>query len=354
MNDKNDNSDEGVRESVRDYYGNVLQSSEDLQTNACCVDGSVVDYHKPILGKVHDEVLSRFYGCGSPIPEGLKGMTVVDLGCGTGRDAYLCSALVGETGRVIGIDMTDEQLEVARRHVQFHADAFGFSAPNTEFRKGVIEDLSSAGIEDASVDVVISNCVINLAANKGEVFREILRVLKPGGELYFSDVFSDRRVPADLAADPVLLGECLGGALYKEDFRRLMSDHGCFDVRTVSSRRLTIENPELEAQVAPIEFYSETIRAFKLPLEDRCEDFGQTATYLGTLPHHEQEFVLDDHHVFRAGEAVAVCGNTAEMVSGSRFGAHFRVDGDQTTHHGLFDCGPVCTPTEAPTSSGCC
>lgn len=119
----------------------------------------------------------------------------MDLGCGTGRDCYLASAMVGKNGQVIGIDMTDEQLEVANKHKEYHREAFGLGKSNVDFRKGVIEDLKSSGLEDNSVDVVISNCVINLSASKEQVFKEIWRVLKPGGELYFSDVFSDRRIP---------------------------------------------------------------------------------------------------------------------------------------------------------------
>ena len=187
------------------------------------------------FAKMHPEVRDRFYGCGSPIPPDLTGATVLDLGCGSGRDCYVLSQLTGPTGRVIGVDMTDGQLAVARRHLGYHEAKFGFA--NVEFRQGFIEDLAGAGITDASVDVVVSNCVINLSPDKPRVFGEIFRVLKPGGELCFSDIFADRRLPAGLAADPVLLAECLAGAMYTEDFRRVMARSGCGDARPRSMSR---------------------------------------------------------------------------------------------------------------------
>ena len=156
----------------------------------------------------------------------LTGATVVDLGCGTGRDVYVLSKLVGPTGRVIGVDMTPEQLAVAQKYQDEQAEKFGFEHSNVEFKAGFIEDLEELGIEDGTVDLVVSNCVINLTPFKDQVFSEIYRVLKPGGELYFSDVFCDRRMSDELRADPVLRGECLGGAMYIDDFRRMLAKHG--------------------------------------------------------------------------------------------------------------------------------
>lgn len=341
-----------VIDTVRDYYGKVLKSSADLQTSACCLASAMPPQLAAIVAEIHPEVRDRFYGCGSPMPPALEDITVLDLGCGSGRDCYVLSKMVGPQGFVIGVDMTAEQLDVARRHQDWHADKFGYG--NVEFREGYIEDLQAAGIADASVDLVISNCVLNLSPDKLRVFREIFRVLKPGGELYFSDVFADRRVPQPLAQDPVLLGECLGGALYVEDFRRLMAQAGFLDVRTVSSSRLTLDNPEIERKAGMIGFYSNTIRAFKLTHEDRCEDFGQVAYYLGTLPGHPHEFALDDHHLFRNGQPLPVCGNTADMVSATRYAPHFRVVGDQSVHYGLFGCAAVAAVPAAQTKTGCC
>ena len=109
-------------ESVRTYYGEVLQSTKDLKTSACCTAEALPPWQRAIVDEIHPEVVDRFYGCGSPIPLALDGATVLDLGCGTGRDCFMLAKLVGERGRVIGVDMTDAQLEVARRHERYHAD----------------------------------------------------------------------------------------------------------------------------------------------------------------------------------------------------------------------------------------
>ena len=336
---------------IKDYYGKVLRSSADLQTSACCAAETPPRHVRAALGNVHDEVMDRFYGCGSPLPAALEGATVLDLGCGSGRDCYVLAQLVGPTGRVIGIDMTDEQLAVARRHLDFHADRFGYA--NVEFVSGYIEDLAAAGIADDSVDVVVSNCVVNLSPDKPRLFAEVFRVLRPGGELYFSDVFADRRLPAELREDPVLLGECLSGALYVEDFRRVIAQAGCADARLVAQSPLTIDEEAIEEKIGFATFTSRTVRAFKLPLEDRCEDYGQVATYLGTLAEHPHAFDLDDHHTFPAGKPVPVCGNTADMLSRTRYAAHFAVTGDKNHHFGMFECGPA-APSADSAAAACC
>ena len=111
--------DETVKSEVQEYYGKTLQGSMDLKTNACCCDtNSIPDYHKEALKNINDEILTRYYGCGSPIPPNLEGCTVLDLGCGTGRDVYVASQLVGPEGRVIGVDMTDEQLKGLLQQLQ--------------------------------------------------------------------------------------------------------------------------------------------------------------------------------------------------------------------------------------------
>ena len=205
--------------------------------------------------------------------------------------------------------------------------------------------------------MVISNCALNLSPDKARVFAEIYRVLKPGGELLFSDVFASRRLPANVASDPLLVGECLGGALYVEDFRRLMAATGWADFRLLSRRTIAIGHPYAELLVGDTTFWSMTVRAFKLAgLEDCCEDYGQVATYLGTMPDWPNAFVLDDHHRFIAGKPMLVCGNTAAMVGESRFGRHFRVDGSRAVHFGRFDCSPPGVGAEggAAPASGCC
>ncbi len=330
-----------VREDVQEYYGKILKTKNDLQTSACCAEETMPAYLRPYLKNIHEEVQSRFYGCASTYPLGLHGKTVVDLGCGSGRDCYLLAQVVGPDGLVIGVDMTDEQLAVARKYISYHTNKFNLEKPNVDFRKGWIEDLATAHLEDNSVDVIISNCVVNLSPDKESVFKEIFRVLKPGGELYLSDIFAGRRVPEPLTKDPLLLGECLGGALYIEDFRRMLAKVGCYDYRTISKTPISLNNEDIRRKAGMINFYSMTVRTFKCDFEDICENFGHVAYYQGTIPEFPHGFTLDNHHYFHTGIPVPVCGNTYKMISESRFAYHFKVTGDFSTHFGPFDSSLV-------------
>lgn len=345
-----------IHDDVRHYYGDVLQSTSDLKTGACCPSESMPLRLRILLADIHPEISERFYGCGSPLPPVVHGKTVLDLGCGTGRDVYLLSRMVGEGGQVIGIDMTPEQLSVASRHQAWQAERYGYAKSNVRLVEGRIEDLAASGIADASIDIVISNCVLNLSPDKEKVFAEIFRVLKPGGELYFSDVFADRRIPPALRSDPVLLGECLSGALYIEDFRRMLDGIGCADVRCVSQAPIPLVDADIIARIGMVNFRSMTMRAFKLDLEDRCEDYGQIAIYRGDIAEQPHAFVLDDHHRFETGKPMRVCGNTFDMLVGTRFAAHFELHGNRRVHYGLFGCAPpdAATSTSAVTAANCC
>lgn len=345
-------SEKTIKENVENYYGDVLETKDDLKTSACCPIDAMPVHLRGLLQNIHPEIQEKFYGCGSPIPSALEGKTVLDLGCGTGRDVYMVSQLVGPNGKVIGVDMTDKQLAVAQAHLDHHMTQFGYEAPNVVFHKGDIEDLAALGIADRSVDVVISNCVINLSDDKEAVFKEIFRVLKPGGELYFSDVFADRRIPEHLAKDPVLLGECLGGAMYVDDFRRLIQKVGCLDFRVVSQGEIALHDPDVIQKAGMIGFVSMTIRAFNCDLEDDCEEYGHVATYQGGLTEHPHQFDLDNGHRFKTGVPERVCGNTALMLSESRYSDYFKIDGDFSTHYGHFDCQPASTAGSA--DGGCC
>jgi len=288
---------------VKDYYGKVLQSSDDLKTDACCTDEGLPEYLKPILSKVHDEVLIRYYGCGLVLPEQLEGMRILDLGSGAGRDVYALSALVGESGEVVGVDMT----------------------------------------------AVLEQCY---------------ELLKPGGEIYFSDVYAERRTPQHLIDDEELYGECISGALYWNDFVNLSKDCGFKDPRLVKSRPLAIENLRLQEKLGGRRFFSATYRLFKLDeLEPACEDYGQAVRYKGTVAHHADRFVLDEHHVIEAGKMFPVCGNTYRMLADTRFAEHFEFFGDWANHYGIFEgCGTDMPYSQdvssdvssSPTSEGGC
>lgn len=325
---------------VQEYYGKTLQNNSDLKTNACCLTDAMPQYLRPLLQNVHEEIKDRFYGCGSPIPLALQGAKVLDLGCGTGRDVYLLAQLVGEEGEVHGVDMTEEQLSFAQEYQIYHQKKFGYSRNNVHFHHGYIEDLQSLALADNSFDCVVSNCVINLSDDKEKVFSEIFRILKPGGELYFSDIFSQSRIPEVLKKDPILRGECLAGAMYIEDFRRLLDRKlACPDFRIISRNKVEISETEVFEKIGMIQFESITVRAFKTEVEDRCEDFGQFLMYEGGIQEAPFQFILDDHHHFIRGKAQAVCGNTADMIMNSRYAPYFKLFGDKTQHFGLFDCG---------------
>ncbi len=341
-------------DAVKEYYGKILSSSNDLKTSACCSienDSALLD----TLKDIHPEVLERFYGCGSPIPQALKDCTVLDLGSGSGRDCYVLSKYVGERGRVIGVDMTESQVAVAQKHLDYHTKKFGYAKPNVKFHLGYIEDLETLGIPSNSIDVVVSNCVINLSPDKDRVFSEIFRVLKPGGELLFSDVFAGKRIPRHLTQDPILLGECLSGASYIEDFRRLLARVGCLDYRVISKTEILLNDPEIYSKIGMIDFYSMTIRAFKLDLEDRCEDYGQVAYYQGGIERSPFTFTLDNHHRFDLGKPLLICSNTASMLNKTRLAQYFKVEGSTEKHFGLFNCSTdVPGPKSTQVSGACC
>lgn len=345
--------------SVRDYYSNVLQDTGDLKTNACCTTVAYPPHVRETLAQVHDEVLMKYYGCGLAIPDQLDGCRVLDLGSGSGRDVFVVSKLVGEAGSVVGVDMTPEQLDVARRHADHHRQQWGYAQPNTEFLDGHIEHLDKLGLADDDFDIIISNCVINLATDKAAVLREAWRTLKPGGELYFSDIYADRRIPTALVNDDELYGECLSGALYWNDFHNLAKTCGFADPRIVSSEPLEIMNESVAAKLGDIRFWSVTYRLFKLAeLEPACEDYGQAVVYNGSMAHQPHAFDLDAHHHFPTGKIIPVCGNTWYMLADTRFAEHFEFLGNFDTHYGIFEgCGtdvPYATSSTAEAGAGAC
>jgi SAM-dependent methyltransferase len=337
--------------AVQAYYGQELTGTADLKTSACCDADAVPAWLRPLLARIHPDVLARYYGCGLVCPPLLEGCRILDLGCGTGRDVYALAQLVGPSGSVVGVDMTPEQLAVAREHLAFHAEQFGYA--NVTFLEGTIEALEALPLEPGSFDVVVSNCVLNLSTDKAAVLQGVKRLLKPGGEMYFSDVYVDRRLPEAVRRDPVLYGECLGGALYWNDFLRLAKGAGFPDPRLVSDRELRITEPALAPLVGEARFYAATYRLFHIAeLEDACEDHGQAVIYRGTIPHHLHRFDLDSHHAIETGRVFPVCGNSFRMLQATRFAPHFAFIGDFSSHFGLFPgCGSSLPFTASPEGS---
>lgn len=355
------NLENATLENAQDYYGNVLEDSSDLKTDACATIAAPPPAVRQALANVHAEVKARYYGCGLVFPHAIEGCHVLDLGSGAGQDAYIMAQLVGEHGSVTGVDATAQQLEIANRHIEWHREKFGYAKSNVKFVEGDIEKLDALDLAAGSFDVIISNCVINLVADKAAVFRAAHRLLKPGGELYFSDVYSDRRVPTALLADHVLHGECLSGALYWGDFDRLAKAAGFDDPRLMTDRPLGIGDAAIAAKLDGISFFSATYRLFKLDgLEPECEDYGQSVRYLGTVAGSERVFYLDNHHAIEKGRMFTVCGNSWKMLAGSRFAPHFEFFGDFSHHYGVFPgCGATVPYSLAPaaedtSASGCC
>jgi SAM-dependent methyltransferase len=344
---------------VKEYYGKVLSTSKDLKTSACCTADAAPSYLIPLFKQVPCIIRQKYYGCGFPVPPAIDGAAILDLGCGTGRDVYLAAQLIGDGGRVVGVDMTDEQLAVAREHKDKFIAENNLKADQIEFVQGYIEKLDEAGLEANSFDVVISNCVVNLSPDKRAVLEGIYRVLKEGGEFYFSDVFVDRRLPDEISRDEILYGECLGGALYHHDFIFLANDIGFKDVRRVTAREIDIHDPKIKAIVGNTRFYSITYRLFKAPSLDRqCEDYGQSVIYKGDIEGSDTLYWFDEHHAFEKGRAERVCGNTYDMLKG-RYERYFTFLGDRSTHFGKYiDCDTMAAmnyrKTEGSSSASCC
>ncbi|XP_025966115.2 arsenite methyltransferase isoform X2 [Dromaius novaehollandiae] len=310
---------------AQDYYGKELQRSEDLKTNACVTPAvcRVPKAARAALERIHEEVVARYYGCGLVLPERLESCCVLDLGSGSGRDCYLLSQLVGEKGHVTGIDMTAGQVEVAKKHIAYHMDKFGYRKPNVDFIQGYMEKLGDVGLADESYDIVISNCVINLSPDKRAVLREAYRVLKPGGEMYFSDVYASQRLSEAARAHRVLWGECLAGALCWRELYGIAQEVGFSPPRLVAASPIAIGHEELQSIVGDCRFVSATFRLFKVPAGGRAGP-GR-AVYNGGIAEHERELAFDANFTFKEGEAVDVDADTAAILRSSRFAEDFSI-----------------------------
>ncbi|NLF32732.1 MAG: arsenite methyltransferase [Planctomycetes bacterium] len=177
--------------------------------------------------------------CGNPLAFGFinAGDVVLDLGSGAGKDVFLAAQRVGDAGRAIGVDMTPEMLALARRNAVKFFTTTGLS--NVEFREGKIEALP---VEDASVDIVISNCVINLSPDKPQVFREVYRVLKDGGRMIVSDIVLNRPLPESARSDAGLYAACIAGALLRDDYLQAIRDAGFRRVEVLSDHTYVVGN----------------------------------------------------------------------------------------------------------------
>ncbi len=326
-----------AKQNAQEYYGEVLSSSNDLKTTACCTLDMIPKRVRDTLPYIMDEIKDRYYGCGSPMPLVLENQIMLDLGCGSGRDVYILSKLAGQTGFVHGIDMTENQIKVAKKHQKAQTNRFEYDEINTNFVHDYIENIDKH-FKEESIDIVTSNCVINLLEDKRDILKKVFKLLKYGGEFYFSDVYSNRRLPEHIRKDKVLHGECLGGALYTNDFVRFAIEAGFVEPRIVSTKEIEITDDEMKKVIGKTKFYSITYRLWKIEdLDSVCEDYGQFAIYKGGIKESELEFQLDSNHLFEINRPEHVCKNTADMLSKTRYKDYFEIIGNTDIHFGEFN-----------------
>lgn len=330
-----------VEEAVRSRYGTGAGRREE---ELCCP----VDYDPRYLEVIPGEVLERDYGCGDPSRYLRPGETVLDLGSGGGKICFIAAQAVGPEGRVIGVDFTPEMLEMARRNAPVVAERLGYA--NVEFRRGRIQDLgldldrldreleaqpvrsaeellkaeeladelrrTQPLIPDESIDVVVSNCVLNLVdpASKPRLFAEIHRVLKRGGRAVISDIVADEPVPEALQQDPELWSGCISGALTEDGFLDAFAEAGLYGIRILTRQE------EPWRTVDGIEFRSLTVEAFK-GKEGPCWERNQAVIYKGPF----REVLDDDGHRIQRGQRYAVCDKTFQIYSQTPYREHFEL-----------------------------
>ncbi|MBS1842581.1 MAG: methyltransferase domain-containing protein [Acidobacteria bacterium] len=330
-----------VEEAVRQRYA---EGAKNVEVSLCCP----TTYDPLLLASIPQEVLERDYGCGNPTRYLREGDAVLDLGSGSGKVCFLASQVVGPNGRVLGVDMNDEMLAVARRNAPEVARNVGYA--NVDFLRGKIQDLAldldaldgwlsarpvhSAAdvaaletemvsirasrplVADSSIDVVISNCVLNLVRpeDKKQLFSEIFRVLRRGGRAVISDIVSDEDVPLRLQRDPDLWSGCISGAFREDLFLRAFEDAGFYGVEILERQQ------EPWRTVEGIEFRSVTVAAYK-GKEGPCWDQKHAVIYRGPFRQVED----DDGHTLKRGIPTAVCEKTYRIYSGEPYKSHFEL-----------------------------
>jgi len=346
--------------SVRERYA---AGAEQVEAALCCP----VEYDQKYLEIIPDEVIERDYGCGDPSKYVHEGETVLDLGSGTGKICFIASQVVGSGGKVIGVDMTDAMLEVANRNAPVVAEKTGYA--NVEFRKGRIQDLAldleqleswlkQQPVDDAngflameekiqelreeesliktgSIDVVVSNCVLNLVGNdaRRQLFAEIYRVLNDGGRAVISDIVCDERVPDELQKDETLWSGCISGAFLEHEFLQAFEDAGFHGVEMVKFDK------EPWQTVDGIEFRSMTVCAYK-GKEGPCYEKNQAVIYKGPF----KAVIDDDGHSMERGKRYAVCEKTQRLFSQAPYAEMFEMVDPHTpvtADNVPFDCSSI-------------
>ena len=281
------------RTKVREYYAAAAaQPKADL----CCP----TKYDAGAVAHIPQDVLDRFYGCGSPMLSAniTLGETVVDLGSGAGIDVFIAAKLVGPTGKAIGVDMTEAMLTVANENRPKVAVALGYDV--VEFRKGYLEQIP---VESKTVDLITSNCVVNLSPDKPRVFEEMWRILKDHGRIVVSDIVGETDVPPHLKVNPELWGECLVGALTEEQFLAQLERAGFYG--------LTVLKKSYWKDVEGYPFFSITVQGFKYEKTAGCVYKGHRAVYFGP----GKAFIDEEGHLFPRNEPYEVCTDTVAKLS---------------------------------------
>ena len=311
--------------------------AKEHQPSLCCP----TEYDGRYLTIIPEEIISKDYGCGDPTRYINEGETVLDLGSGAGKNCYIIAQKVGKTGQVIGVDFNDEMLSLSRKYQSQIADKLGFL--NTKFVKGKIQDLQlpldlaqswlennpihnltdlrawesecdrlkqeQTLIADNSIDVVVSNCVLNLvkSEDKKQLFAEIFRVLKKGGRAVISDIVCDEDLPAEIINDPDLWSGCLAGAFREDLFLKMFEDAGFYGVE------ILVREEKPWQVIKGIEFRSLTVRAYK-GKEGECKERNQAVIYQGPWKQVQD----DDGHTYLRGEKMAVCDKTFQILTNNK------------------------------------
>ncbi|MFK8067604.1 MAG: methyltransferase domain-containing protein [Gammaproteobacteria bacterium] len=325
--------------SVLERYS---EGAKEQQPELCCP----VDYDASLLKLLPEEIIEKDYGCGDPSRYVREGDTVLDLGSGSGKICYMAAQLVGEKGKVIGVDMNDDMLGLAKKYQNEMAGKIG--TDRVEFVKGQIQDLAvdleamdqylaknpvkdfmaaselrvwqeqqkknDPLIKNNTIDLVVSNCVLNLVhdSEKQQLIEEIFRVTKPGGRVAISDIVSDEDSSEQMKNDPELWSGCISGALAEDDFLQAFVDAGFVAVS------LDKWGDEPWQVVEGIEFRTVTITASKPEAVD-CLDYGHAVIYKGPF----KEVYDDEGHVYPRGKRIAVCERSFDLLTGGFYGDQF-------------------------------
>lgn len=332
-----------MKNSVVERY---TEGAEAVQPALCCP----VDYDSALLAMLPREVIEKDYGCGDPSRYVEEGNVVLDLGSGSGKICYMAAQLVGDFGRVIGVDMNDEMLALARKYQADMAEKLG--GDKVSFVKGQIQNLAvdldnpdatEPMIADNSVDLVLSNCVLNLVndSDKKQLVGEIFRVVKPGGRIAISDIVADETIPEKLKLDPALWSGCISGSFLEDEFLDSFKQAGFLAVKCDKW------DAEPWQVVEGIEFRSVTITAVK-GADVACIDKGHAVIYKGPYA----ETTDDEGHVFYRGKRMAVCERTYHFLTDGPYADDFIGIAPAQQNDGQLWCAPAGTLRPASDSKG--